>query len=233
MSGDEIIKMENEIDVLHDKKKNSILDIPVFQPTAAAAMMYNIQNDSLQREKQKQKLANQDSSSFYNRSLSYLQGPMANFAGLPINKNDSSAASNESLSSKISEKESDIESSYGKISSSLIAQCLRKDSDNKSKKSFKLFPYICLRCKKEAILCDSPTQTTDQDPEEPDTKILYGNPKSILADPMLRSKTVGNRLFELENNASNLKNIKTQKANSNHHKCASTDLGTFKNAFLI
>lgn len=53
LSEDEIIRLEtggdNEAEI-NKQNSNSVLKIPIFQPTAAAAMMYNIQSATLQRK---------------------------------------------------------------------------------------------------------------------------------------------------------------------------------------
>ncbi len=58
LSEEEILELErfNEIDTPEYEKKNSnsLFKLPIFQPTAAAAMMYNMQNVTVQREMQKQ-----------------------------------------------------------------------------------------------------------------------------------------------------------------------------------
>ena len=139
ISEDEAVRLEEEgqreLEEYNKQKTNSFFKIPVFQPTAAAAMMYNIQNHHQQQHQQQvKKLENESTDDNANRS--YLN---------PFNYISffDSATTRETNS---------------KISSQLIAQVLKKEAEAPSKKSFKLFPYVCLRCKKETVICSSSTQ---------------------------------------------------------------------------
>lgn len=109
----------------------------------------------------------------------------------------------------------------GRIASWVIADLLKKDGASKSNKSFKLFPYMCVRCKKEIVLCDSPTQTgldeTNYD------RVINARPRSIFADPssitssspsLLKSKS-------LETNLSDFAGV-TQKSNDQSSYSKST-----------
>jgi len=51
----------------------------------------------------------------------------------------------------------------GKISSLLIAQILKKDAEQPSMLKHHLFPYVCMRCRKESVFCSSSVQTEDDD----------------------------------------------------------------------
>ena len=56
LSNEEITKLEYEepsdnFDQQQSQNTNSFIKLPIFQPTAAAAMMYNMQNVSLQQRK--------------------------------------------------------------------------------------------------------------------------------------------------------------------------------------
>ena len=91
----------------------------------------------------------------------------------------------------------------GRVASSLLAELLRKDtsSSGKSKMAFKLFPYMCLRCKKEIVLCDSPTQTGD---DADYVRVIDARARSILSPhessssskTLFKSKTIGTRLSD-------------------------------------
>ncbi|CAF1051263.1 unnamed protein product [Brachionus calyciflorus] len=191
---EEISKLE-----LHEQELNtdqivqkSNPKIPIFQPSAAAALMYTYQND---KNLMKKKIENE-----------------CDYIGINL----------------------DVDSENGLVSTSLLAQVLKKESDEKAKKSLKLFPYVCLRCKKQTILCDSPSQTgEDFNNATEDDKIMIGKPRNILSnEAFLRSKSIGNRLVDFDSNVNNQKlNVKTNQ--SYHSKSASTDFGNFKNAFYI
>lgn len=165
LTAEELIRLESdEDDDAEIKKQNSSIKIPAIQPTAAAAMMYNIQLNQRERTTKTNR------------------------------KFDESCSLSDSGQVRITND--------GKVSSSLIADLLKKDSSSKSKMSFKLFPYVCLRCKKEVILCDSPSQTNSNDLEtNNDSKILNAMPRSILNDLRThKSKSIGSKLCEMTQN---------------------------------
>lgn len=92
----------------------------------------------------------------------------------------------------------------GRVASSLLAELLRKDtsSSDKSKMAFKFFPYMCLRCKKEIVLCDSPTQTGD---DADYVRVIDARARSSILSPiessstsktLFKSKTIGTRLSD-------------------------------------
>ena len=192
------------------RNSNSFFKLPVFQPTAAAAMMYNIQNISLQQRKIKKSEVSNDPSNFCSINLED-----------DDDNNKKPPAYNNNDNNKLN----------GKISSDLIAQVLKKETDSKSNKSFKLFPYICLKCKKNVVICDSPAQTNLDDLNDTNLKMLIGHNKSIFSDQLMtRSKTIANNLSQM--NSSNLSlndNINYLRSVSHHQKCASTDLSSLNN----
>lgn len=158
---------QGEIDSLEYEKKNanSLFKLPIFQPSAAAAMMYNMQNVSVQRELQKQ----------------HTNDPLIQPNEHVLSLNDASTQSNEQEPQLDSTKMSlnfDNLTTNGRLSSSLIGQVLRKDLESPSKKSFKLFPYICLRCKKESVICDQSSQTDLHDLYNENLIVLTGKPFS-------------------------------------------------------
>jgi hypothetical protein len=182
------------------------LKLPIFQPTAAAAMM-QIHAVSMAKQKrlETEQRARTDSS---NSSLN----DMGNYTSVSMNHDD-------------------VNFDNGTVSVNLLAQVLKKDSDNNSKKSLKFFPYICLRCKKELVMCDSPTQTDENDFTDPENRVVCGNshsftlfPSHLVSEQMTRSKTVGSKLFEIsdremQNNQSNQLTVR----NNSHQKCSSVD----------
>ncbi len=185
----------------------------MFQPTAAAAMMYNIQNLSLQQRKIKKSETNDQS----------------NFCSINL---EDDYDNNNKKPPAYNNNNNDINKLNGKISSDLIAQVLKKESDSKSNKSFKLFPYICLKCKKNVIICDSPAQTNLDDLNDTTLKILIGHNKSIFSDQLItRSKTIANNLSQMNSSSLSLNdNINFLRSTSHHHqKCASTDLSSLNN----
>lgn len=143
-------------------------------------------------------------------------GGMANYLS-PASQATNSPLKQVSSSSSLT---TESEMNSGKISSNIIAQILKKDSESKSKKSYKLLPYICLRCKKDVILCDSPTQTNQNDINAENSKIIYGNPRSILS----RCKTIGNGLSKTTDSYHT--NELNPNKSSSHQKCASLDLSS-------
>jgi hypothetical protein len=168
MTADELMRLEN--DESHEaemKKQSSSFKIPMNQPTAAAAMMYNMQASQRERLMKITEKANLMTSS--NNGLMPTEGD---------------------IQTRITHD--------GRVASSFIADVLKKDTNSKSKMAFKLFPYVCLRCKKELVLCDSPTQTAEEDLNGSSTcKVLNTTSRSILGDLLLvRSKTVGDKLSQ-------------------------------------
>ncbi len=190
---DELEKLENE-----KKSANSLFKLPVFQPSAAAAMMYNMQSVSLKREIQKQQ--NIDANESNNNQV---------LIQLSSDQNDSSSihsveSMNDNLSSEINLKKMNLSldnlTKSGKVSSSKIAQILRKDLDSPSKKSLKFFPYICLRCKKETIICDQPTQTDHNDlKQESGLHSIF--PKPPTPKKIIRASTVEANLSSMKDNS--------------------------------
>jgi hypothetical protein len=179
LTSEELIKLEdNEMQESDLKIQNSSFKIPVIQPTAAAAMMYNMQYSTIQREKSK-----------------------------------IAAKNNESNATSLLLNQQNRITSDGKVTSSLIAELLKKDSTGKSNKSFKLFPYVCLRCKKEVILCDSPAQTCQDDSN---VRILDATPRNILGgDSLFKSKTIGNKLSDIRDETNGtLKHKKSDSASN-------------------
>lgn len=199
LSTEEILQLEldcdtNSNELTKQSASNSILKLPVFQPTAAAAMMYQIQSTSQQKEKRKilKKLPNQMSLNnlYVNQNLAK-KSPMLNS---PI---DGMVEINLERPTSLN---------TGKVSSSLIANILKKESEDFSKKSYKLLPYICLRCKKDVILCDSPTQTNPNDLDESNClKFKFANQINPYASStqFLRSKTIGNDLSKVTHHQKN------------------------------
>jgi hypothetical protein len=232
MSSEELSKLELEDPDRTDRPRqelrnnpSSFMKLPVFQPTAAAAMMYQMQNISLQQRKVK-KQEEQSST-----------GTTDNFCA--INLEDEDDESSKGKPQHYGQPKSPKEAT---ISSGLIAQVLRKDSDSKSSKSFKLFPYICLRCKKNVIICDSPSQTNPDDFNDPYLKVMVGSAtKNIFSDHLLRSKTVAWNMSSLAsssaNSGSSTSCFEASTVNSgllgthfHHQKCASTDLSALGNS---
>ena len=208
LSPDEIIQLEldsetHSNELTKQSASNSILKLPVFQPTAAAAMMYQIQSTSQQKEKLKIMKKTSDLMSINNLYVNQNLAKKSPVLNSPI---DGSA----SISL---ERPTSLNS--GKISSGLIASILKKDSEDFSKKSYKLLPYICLQCKKDVVLCDSPTQTNPNDLDETNClKIKFANQINPYASSsqFLRSKTIGSGLSKV----------------THHQKNASADLSNLK-----
>lgn len=65
--------------------------------------------------------------------------------------------------------------------------------------SYKLLPYICLRCKIQTVICNQSSQTDPNDLLSDDHKILTGNPMNKYFH---RAKTVGNDMSRLNENKS-------------------------------
>lgn len=175
MTEEEVLDLEEKEDQEFEKS-NSLFKLPVFQPSAAAAMMYNIQNVSVQREIQKQHNIDTNDSHFM------LQLPDQNDTG--------SSQSIESMNETHPVSSRTLNLSIESLNKNRIAQILRKDTESPSKKSFKLFPYICLRCKKETVICEQSSQFDLSDLAlESNVKTLFARPK---VQPTIgRSHTVG------------------------------------------
>lgn len=177
LTAEELMKLEGAELEAENKKPMAQFKIPVFQPTAAAAMMYGY--SSIQREKSK-------------------------------------IAQQQQQQQQQDEENQRRVTDDGRVSSSLIAELIKKDlsaSSDKAKKSFKLFPYLCMRCKKEVVMCDSPAQT-NSDPNDY-VRVLDARPRSILAavafqksaeslhvpssgsaSSLTKSKTIGTKLSD-------------------------------------
>lgn len=158
------------------QKSNSLFKIPIFQPSAAAAMMYNMQNVSIQQRNLKQIDSEQeDSSKSYFNPLNYVPSFFET-----KNETKSDEASNEN----------------GKISSKLIAQILKKEPDAPSKKSFKLFPYVCLRCKKETVICSSSAQYDINDLSVETLAVKFATKQILENENDLMSNKIGSNNIE-------------------------------------
>ena len=120
---------------------NSLFKIPIFQPTAAAAMMYMNSTSMQQRTKQLD---------------------LETSANQPTNGFTQEVTVNEENETK----------NAGKVSSLLIAQLLKKEAEPPSKKSFKLFPYVCMRCRKESVFCSTSVQYDASDLTQQDFSSL-------------------------------------------------------------
>ena len=79
----------------------------------------------------------------------------------------------------------------------MIAQVLKKDTEAPSKMSYKLLPYICLRCKIQTVICDQPSQTDPNDLLNNNLKILNGNPMNPF---IYKAKTVANDMSRYNEN---------------------------------
>lgn len=145
------------------KNANTLFKLPIFQPSAAAAMMYNMQTVSVQREAEARNLRSECVTTIdevSNKCSEDIHNP-SNLIEDPVGTE----------AAKIN-KQSDNVNRAGKVSSSLIAQVLRKDKESPSKKSFKLLPYICLRCKKETVICEQSSQTNSSDITQRNSNVL-------------------------------------------------------------
>lgn len=200
LSPEEILKLEYDDDKEKEQQKqttNSLLKFPIFQPTAAAAaMMFNMHN-SQQKEKLKSKKIEESTSN-----------PSTNFVSITLF--DQENESRKSLATNPANTNNTVDNNAGKVSSMLLANILKKDNEEFSKKSCKLLPYICIKCKKDLHLCDTPVQTNPSDLNEIGLKVIYPNTQK---DPIInRSKSIGFGLSKLS-------------PHHNHHqKTASTDL---------
>jgi hypothetical protein len=164
---------QEKIDKQNQLERNAshaTFNLPIFQPTVAAAMM---SMNHQQQNQTKSRLKKIESDDFYTS----------------ISMNN------------------DVNLDDGTVSVRLLADMLKKETSSAehSRKSLKFFPYVCLRCKKEVSLCDSPSQTDEE---------LYSKHHTSC---LTKSNTVGNNLSEIR--TSNL----TLRGNT-HQKCASIDL---------
>ena len=177
LSHEDIEKLETDSN--NGSQVKTIPKIPIFQPSAAAALMYTYQNEKFRESR--------------------------------INE----------------EPSNDLD--YGHVSTSLLANVLKKDNDERSKNNIRLYPYVCLRCKKQSVFIDSDSQTEQGFIESDSYKTLMAKPRNILINESFnRSKSIGNRLVNLNENLNETKNVK-----NSHNKSASTDFGSFKNAFFV
>jgi hypothetical protein len=131
--------------------------LPMFQPSAAAAMMYSNQNDNRQRDINNIEPLGKNDSSVTNNSY---------------NSNSDSKFKNEDRISIKMINEEDIDE--GRICSSVIAQTLKKQPNRPSKKAYRFLPYVCLRCKKETFFCDTAVQTLEKNGQEEENDDIYG-----------------------------------------------------------
>lgn len=176
LSNADIEKLETDNGA--DIQPKTIPKIPIFQPSAAAALMYTYQNE---RERK----------------------------------------------NKINEEESNDVVDNGYVSTSILANVLKKENEEISKNSVRFYPHVCLRCKRQSVLIDSFSQTEQNNLEDDGSKILIAKPRNIFSnESFLRSKSIGNRLANLNFEDKNY-------VKNGHNKSASTDLGSFKNAFFI
>lgn len=196
LTQDEIHQLEcaadNELEQQQQKQQaNSNFKIPIFQPTAAAAMMYNMQNLTL---KQHNKQNNENS--MYMRSKSITNTlPLSNSSNVvdkKLDDNTQNAQFNKSSLSPVSD---------GTVSPSVIAKILKKEADTKQK----LFPYICHKCKKDVWTCDTSSQTINVNEIETankSDKIIYpssGHPTSPSFMTHNRSKSYATNFSENKN----------------------------------
>ncbi len=201
LTDDEVLDLEenDELEKLEYEKKNSntLFKLPVFQPSAAAAMMYNMQNVSMQREMQKQQTI--DANETTNQVLIQLSSEQNDASSI-----HSVESINENPSAEINLKKMNLSldnlNRTGKVSSSKIAQILKKDLESPSKKAMKLFPYICLRCRKEVLTCDEPTQTDSNDLSQ-DTSLKYIFPKPSTPKKIIRASTVEANMSSMKDKA--------------------------------
>ena len=190
LSIEDMLKLEgyNENDQEYEyqtqKSSNSFFKIPIFQPTAAAAMMYNVSMHK-QQQQQKNQQKSDELGELMKKTLSNSSlNKMANL----VSVEDVNEIQN--VSRPV------IEITNGKIPGALIAQVLRKEDEDPSKKSQKLFPHICLRCRKETSTCNIGVQTVAKDLSNENLKIIYA--RSNFNESLLRSKTVGTGLSNLK-----------------------------------
>lgn len=179
LSIEDTMKLEEDFQKETDnelkKQNSSIFKIPIFQPTAAAAMMYNMQNVTMQhQQRSKQQLENQNG--------------------------------NEDLINNTGTKTNSLITDTGKVSSLLIAQVLKKEADPPSKKQQKLLPYVCLRCRKESLICSSPSQydLNDLNSDLSDLHTIKQS-KSATNDLSSHLKPISNEINQIINIDQNIK----------------------------
>jgi len=229
LSPEELLQLElddenNSNETTKQAASNTIHKLPVFQPTAAAAMMYQIQSTSQQLQKEKQ--------------LSKMKRPELTLNNLYVNQHLAKKSPVvEGLERPISGGGGGG-GGGGRVSSGLIANILKKDTEDFSKKSYKLLPYICLRCKKDVVLCDSPTQTNPNDLDESNCclKVKFAsqvNPFSsnTTSTQFLRSKTIGSNMSKMthhqKNASADLSNVKIVESNTNDDVFSSATSGKY------
>ena len=221
LSTEEILELQEQgfVEEERKSKENSLFKLPIFQPSAAAAMMYNMQNVNVQREIQRHithtepQIISQNhlislddwSSQYQTEDISRSNGSIERIGeSTAVERNSNLSLDNLSLNSQ-----------NGKVASSLIAQVLRKEPESPSKKAEKLFPYICLRCKKQTALTDQSTQYNSTDLTSNNLKEL--NSTSSVQRNIInfhKAKTVGSNLSNLKDDSlstyqSNLKKMQT------------------------
>ncbi|RNA07603.1 tight junction-associated 1-like [Brachionus plicatilis] len=178
LSHEDIEKLKT--DNSNGTQTQTIPKIPIFQPSAAAALMYTYQNERVRQN-------------------------------------------------KIDEEEPNDDIDHGYVSTSLLAHVLKIENEEKTKNPIRLYPHICLRCKKQLVLVDTETQTEQNHGKCDETKILMAKPRSILSnEPFSRSKSIGNNLVDFNGDVNDSNYVK-----NSHNKSASTDFGSFKNVFLV
>ncbi len=146
LTQEEIHKLEcaadNEKEIEKQKHQTySSFKLPIFQPTAAAAMMYNMQSATIKQkrisdtEKEARIQSNDANHHSNNKQLEVetLAQRSQDFLTPPNVVNQ------------------------GAVSPSLIGRILKKEGDSKPK----LFPFICHKCKKDIWSCDTASQTVE------------------------------------------------------------------------
>lgn len=209
LTNDEILDLQSQGYVEEEEerknKESSLFKLPIFQPSAAAAMMYNMQNVNVQREIQRHttptepQIINQNHLISLDEASTQYQTEDMSRSNCSLEKFDAMNKSNLSLDNL------NLHSHNGKISSSLIANVLRKEPGSPSKRS-QLFPYICLRCKKQTVIHDQSTQYDSTDLTSHKLKELKStSPEQRRAMLNLhKAKTVGSNLSNLKNDSLNI-----------------------------
>ncbi len=142
MTQEELAKLESQSegknDLAYDYKRqasNPLFKLPIFQPTAAAAIMYNFQ--TVQNHKNEKSVLSDASLDSHS---------------------DSIVIDMDRMNGTRNSGENRVE--QGRVSSKLIAQILKNDNQfSKPFGSFKLAPYVCSECKRHITLNESQTQT--------------------------------------------------------------------------
>lgn len=151
------LRGQHDSEAEYEKKNaNSLFKLPIFQPSAAA-MMYSMQNQEVLKH---QNIESSDHVINLNDSASSLH-------------EDNNRSSN-SLDNVIEHQTAieNIHANKGRVSSHLIAKALKNSQDTPSKKEFRQFSYICLRCKKNTMLCDESSQFECDDLNSDGLKIM-------------------------------------------------------------